>query len=109
MRAALDNHDVELRPMPPPATHDPGFLDSMDKHDDRLAPAFPDPDAAFWRVPADPATAFVAITDLTIDRSARSRTAIQFVALSLGFFLLILAGAAASAFVFADRIGRLWM
>ena len=109
MRAALDNHDVALRPMPPPAIHDLGFLDCMDQLEDRLAPAFPDPEAAFWRVPADPAEAFVAITDPTIDRSARSRTAIQFVALSVGFFLLVLAGAAASAFVFADRIGRLWV
>jgi hypothetical protein len=109
MRTALGNHHLELGPIPLPATHDLGFLDSMDQLEDGLAPTFPDPDAAFWRIPSDPAKAFVAVGDLTIDRSGRRRTAIQSVALSVGFFFLILVGAAASAFLFADRVGRLWV
>ena len=109
MKAALDNYDLEPGLMPLPALHDLGFLDSMDQLEDGLTPDFPDPDAAFWRVPSDPAKAFVAVTDLTIERSGRRLTVIQPAILAVGFFLLILAGAAASAFVFADRVGRLWL
>ncbi len=109
MRAVRDNHDLEIGPPPPAATHDLGFLDSMDQLEDGLAPGSLDPDAAFWRVPSDPAKAFAPVDDLIVDRATRRRTPIESVALSVGFVLLVLAGAAASAFVFADRVGRLWV
>jgi hypothetical protein len=108
MIAALDHHDFELGAIPVPVAHDLGFLDSMDQLEDRLAPVASHTDSAFWHVPTDSGKAFVPVIDVTVDETeSRRPRAAHTVALSLGFVLLMLAGAAASAFVFADRFGRL--
>jgi len=84
-------------------------LNSMDQLEDRPASAFLDPEATFWGVPSDSAKAFAAVTDVIVERSGRCPATIQSGVLAVGFFLLVLAGAAASVFVFADRVGRMWV
>jgi hypothetical protein len=70
-------------------------FDDLDRGDDGLSPGFWSPPAAL-----EPAAG--------VRASAPSRrSAVQIVALSAAFVLLMLVGAAASAFLFADRVARL--
>ena len=91
--------DLEPGPLPRRMVEDPKFLDGVDQLEQGLAPGF-------WRA----APAFLhpdhEETPATAGNFEASSVA-RAVVLSGGFILLMLVGAAASAFVFADRFARL--
>jgi hypothetical protein len=70
-------------------------FDDLDRVDDGLSPGFWSPPPALAPAAGVPASA------------PSPRSAVQIAALSAAFVLLMLVGAAASAFVFADRVARL--
>jgi hypothetical protein len=95
----LSLHDLEPGPLPRLMVDDPEFLDGVDHLERGLAPGFRRAAPEFLH----PAHEETPATAGNFEASSVARA----VVLSGGFILLMLVGAAASAFVFADRFARL--